>query len=84
MSVTVTDCVAVAVIPAESVALQITVVIPTGKFAGALLLTDKEFPAESVALAVPMVTLVNGPMASAVTAEGADMLGGTAALTVTF
>ena len=39
LSITVTTCVAVAILPAPSVAVQITVVLPSGKVAGALLVT---------------------------------------------
>ena len=40
LSATVTSCVQVAVFPALSVTVQVTVVVPMGKVAGALLVTD--------------------------------------------
>jgi hypothetical protein len=40
LSITITACVAEAVLPAPSVTVQITVVVPSGKIAGALFVTD--------------------------------------------
>ena len=50
LSTTVMICVAVAVLPAASVAVQVTVVLPSGKAAGALLVT----------VTVPQSTLAKG------------------------
>jgi hypothetical protein len=55
LSTTVTVCVAVAVLPAASVAVHITVVVPNGKTAGALF--EIVAPTLSVAEAVPRATL---------------------------
>ena len=54
LSVTVTSCVAVAVLLLASVAVQVTVVLPTGNLAGASLVMDTGLNA-SVAVAVPML-----------------------------
>ena len=57
VSFTVTVWVAVAVLPAASVAVHVTVVVPFGKVEGALLITAT--PAQlSPAVAVPRATLV--------------------------
>ena len=53
-STTVTFWVQVAVFPAASVAVQVTVVSPSGKLDGALLVTVTELSQLSVAVAVPM------------------------------
>ena len=87
VSSTVTFWVAVAELPAASVAVQVTVVVPIGKpCAGASLLMAGLGSVSSVAVAVPKATVVNVPVASAVTGPGTEITGGVvsgAAVTVT-
>ena len=51
-------CVAVAELPASSVAVHVTVVSPTGNFSGASFVIDST-PTTSVAVASPIETLVS-------------------------
>ena len=76
VSRTVTVCVAVAVLPAASLAVQTTVVLPSGNVDGALLVAATVPSRASTATAVPMETAVRAPVASAVTSGGAFMRGG--------
>src|SRR5260370_30352752 len=57
LSVTITSCGQVAVLPCESVAVQITVLVPTGNIAGALLVRVTA-PQLSETVGVLKVTLV--------------------------
>ena len=58
VSVTTTVCRHVAVLPLLSVAVQVTVLVPTGKFAGASLVMVTAPPQLSPATKLPSVTLV--------------------------
>ena len=58
VSPTVMFCVAVPVLPAASVAVHVTTVVPTGNVEGASLLTERAPSTRSVAVAVPMDTVV--------------------------
>ena len=71
VSRTVTLCVAVAVLSAVSVAVQVTVVTPIGNDPGASFVIVGAESKMSVAVAVPRATVVNVPVASAVTSAGA-------------
>ncbi len=62
-SPTVTVCVAIPTFPALSIAVHITVVIPSGNSAGALFVSDL-IPLSSFAIAIPIETLVKPPVAS--------------------
>ena len=68
VSCTVTFWVAVDTLPLASVAVHVTVVVPSGNVAGAseVTVTGKM----SVAVAVPIATVLNTPLASAVTLAG--------------
>ena len=57
VSTTVTTCVQVVVLDAPSVAVQVTVVLPIGKLAGALLVIVGETVQLSVAVAVPIAAV---------------------------
>ena len=83
-STTVTDCVAVAVCPAKSVTVQVTIVFPRGKVVGALLVVKE--PAQlSVTTGEPNATpvAVQLEFALTVTAEGAEIVGLVLSTTVT-
>ena len=83
-STTVTDCVAVAVCPAKSVTVQVTIVFPRGKVVGALLVVTE--PAQlSVTTGEPNATpvAVQLEFALTVTAEGAVIVGLVLSTTVT-
>ena len=68
---TVTFCVAVPVLPAASVAVHVTIVVPTGNVTGASLLNEGTPSTRSVAVAVPMDTVVSAPaFASTFTSAG--------------
>ena len=70
VSVMVIICVELAVLPASSVAVQVTVVLPSGKTAGALLVTDLISPL-SVTVALPSGTIPAALVASSVISDGA-------------
>src|SRR4249919_1334149 len=74
--------VALAELPAASAAVQVIVVVPSGNVAGASLVSDTT-PTASVAVAVPCVTAVSGPVASAVTFAGGVTTGAVVSATVT-
>ena len=78
VSVTVTICVAVPMFPAASVADHVTVVVPTGNEAGALLVGVSMPSTTSTAVAIPRAIADNGPVASTDTAGGAVTTGGVA------
>jgi hypothetical protein len=80
MSVTVTICVQLAVLPAASVAVQVTVVVPSGNKAGASFDTRTEPAQLSEAVAGERTgAAVHKPEpAETVTSEGQVMLGGCA------
>ena len=86
LSVTVTFCVQVAVLPEPSVTVQVTTVVPPGKAAGALLVTLATVQL-SEATGVPNETLLavqepaSGPV---VIAAGQTMIGFWLSVTVTF
>ena len=83
VSWTVMRCRAVASLPAASVAVQVTVVVPSGNRAGASLATDAT-PTASDASGVAMSTGVpSGVAASTVTLTGAASDGGVVSTTVT-
>ena len=77
VSSTVTFCGADAEFPASSVAVQVTTVVPRGNFAGASLVIAISATAltSSVAVAVPMDTVVKVSVASSNTSEGAVTVG---------
>ena len=83
LSTTVTTCVAVAVLPASSVTVQVTVVLPIGKVPGALLVTEAT-PQLSAVVGAPSVTLkaLQAELALTVTAAGAVMVGFCVSFTV--
>lgn len=84
LSVTVTVCEAVAVLPEASVAVQITVVVPSGKVAGALLDAVAEQLSATVALPSDTPLAVQSPASAfTVTAAGAVIVGFTLSTTVT-
>ena len=58
LSVTITVCKQVAVFPPASCTVQVTVLVPTGKLAGASLVTISAPPQLSLATKLPKVTLV--------------------------
>ena len=74
VSRTVTFCVATAMFPAPSIAVQITVLMPRVNRSGALLASDS-MPLASVAAARPTLTGVRGPVASTVMSAGGTMVG---------
>src|ERR1051325_1758799 len=79
VSGTVTVCVSLALWPCASAAVQVTVVVPRGKLAGASL--ETVMPGQlSPAVALPSDT---GALHSAVTSGGAAIDGGSASFTVT-
>src|SRR5258706_456801 len=82
LSVTVTDCWQVAVLPLLSVAVQVTSVVPTGKLAGALLVTVT--PQLSATTGAPRFTpeATHGPLlAFTVRLAGHGIVGGVASVT---
>jgi len=84
LSTTVTVCVAVAVLPDASVAVQITVVAPSGNVAGALLEAVAEQLSATVAVPSDTPLAVQSPASAfTVTAAGAVMVGFTLSTTVT-
>src|SRR2546425_614963 len=87
LSRTVTDCVALPELPAASVAVQVTMVVPFGKLAGALFAMTSDAPDEtaSVALAEPSAgAAAQVPRAVlAVMAGGAATVGAVVSRTVT-
>ena len=71
VSIMFTICLALAVLPEPSVAVQVTAVLPSRKFAGALLVTDLIIPL-SVTVALPSgTTLLVALVASCVISDGA-------------
>ena len=82
VSVTATVWVAKALLPDASCAVQVTVVMPTGKPAGASF-EIVATPTASDTTGVPSATGVLGPVASTVTVGGATMLGEVVSATVT-
>ena len=85
MSVTVTICVALAVLPDPSVTVQVTVVLPSGNVAGALLVTLATEQLSAV-VAVPRATpdAVHIPASElTLTAAGAVIVGFWLSVTVT-
>ena len=80
VSETVTFCVAVALFPFASVAVQVTTVVPIANVAGAsdVIVT----PNASVAVADPIATVVALPVASAATSAGAVITGAVVSATV--
>src|SRR6267378_3693261 len=79
MSRTITRCWQVVVLPLPSVTVQVTVLVPTGNWAGALLVTVTE-PQLSVAVTVPKVTPVakqDPALAFTVTSAGQEVMTGT-------
>jgi len=77
-----TVCCAVAVLPAASLAVQVTVVTPIGNVAGALLVTVTAPGQKSVAVAVPMLGVVPS---GTVIGPGTNVnVGGVWSSTVTF
>src|SRR6266481_4611194 len=79
LSVTITSCWQIAVLPCESVAVQITVLVPTGNIAGALLVMLATAPQLSETVGVLSVTLVAPHMpgeATTVTNAGQVIEGG--------
>src|SRR6266481_6402630 len=85
LSVTITSCGQVVVLPCESVAVQITVFVPTGNTAGALLVTVTA-PQLSETVGVLSVTLVaphRPGEATTFTSAGQVMEGGWLSVTIT-
>jgi hypothetical protein len=84
LSLTVTTCVAVAALPEPSVTVQVTVVAPSGKAVGALLVTVATEQLSAVT-GVPKETpvAVQPELVVAETAAGAVIVGSTLSLTVT-
>ena len=80
---TVTVCTALPILPAASLAVQVTVVVPTGRAAGASLLREMT-PTASLALASPMATGVRLPVAAMVRFAGAVTTGTVLSIIVTF
>ena len=74
VSRTVTLCVATAMLPAPSIAVHMTVLMPRVNRSGALLSSDS-MPLASVATARPTLTGVRGPVASTVMSAGGTMDG---------
>ena len=74
----------VAVFPAASVAVQVTMVSPTGNTSGASLEIETT-PTASVALApITFTILFSADVASLITSSGAIIVGGTESVTVIF
>jgi len=79
VSITVTFCVAVAWLPPKSVAVQVTIVVPSGKPPAGASFVITGSPPASLAVASPSGTMVNGPSPVASNARmsaGAVMTGG--------
>ena len=74
VSRTITFCVATAMLPAPSMAVQMTVLVPSVNCSGALLSSDR-MPLASEATACPMLTGVRAPVASTVRSAGAVTVG---------
>jgi len=84
LSVTVTLCVQVAVLPLPSVTVQVTVVVPSGKATGALLVTEATEQLSPVAgVASTTLVAVQPLLVVAVTAAAQVMVGFTLSVTVT-
>src|SRR6266478_3330727 len=86
LSVTITSCGQVAVLPWESVAVQVTVLVPTGNIAGALLVMLATAPQLSETVGVLSVTLVaphRPGEATTVTSAGQVIEGGWLSVTIT-
>ena len=83
VSRTVTVCVSAALLPELSVAVHVIVVSPSGKLAGASLVTVTEESTVSEAVAAPVRIGVVVPAASAVMSAGAVTLGAVVSRTVT-
>src|SRR5260370_3198839 len=85
LSVTITSCGQVAVLPCESVAVQMTVLVPTGNIAGALLVTvtAKQVSEIEVVLRVTLVAPHRPGEATTVTSAGQVMEGGWLSVTIT-
>src|SRR6266481_1905281 len=85
LSVTITSCGQVAVLPCESVAVQMTVLVPTGNIVGALLVTVTA-PQLSETVGAPSVTFVaphRPGEAKTFTRAGQAMEGGWLSVTIT-
>jgi hypothetical protein len=84
LSITVITCVAVAVFPTASVAVQVTLVVPSGKIAGASFVTVTAVQL-SVATGLPKlaITASHTPLALTVMFAGATIVGFVLSLTVT-
>ena len=84
VSTTVTNCVAVAVLPLESVTVHVTVVFPNGKVPGALFVTEATAQLSAVN-GDPKTTFVaiQPLLVETLTAEGAVIVGLVASVTVT-
>ena len=84
LSITVTTCVAVAVLPDPSVTVQVTVVLPSGNAEGALLDTEAtEQLSEVVGVPNDTAVAVQPELVFAETAVGAIMVGLTLSVTDT-
>ena len=83
VSVTVTTCVAVAVLPEPSTTVQVTVVVPNGNAAGALLVTLATEQL-SVVIALPSTNpvLVQSVLVVVLIAIGATIVGNCVSITV--
>jgi hypothetical protein len=84
LAVTVTVCVAVANLPEPSITVQVTTVIPKGKAAGALFVTE-EMEQLSVAIGIPKTTpvAVQAVFVIVATFTGAVIIGFSLSITVT-
>jgi hypothetical protein len=83
LSKTVTVCVAVAVLPAASVTVQVTVVLPTGKAAGALFTTLATVQLSAViGVPIEIPVAVHPVFVLTVTLAGAVIVGSTVSTTV--
>jgi len=84
LSSTITRCVHVAVFPLPSVTVQVTKFVPSGKTAGALLVTDATLQLSPVT-ALPKVTLtaVQPALTDTVTSAGQVIVGGVVSRTIT-
>src|SRR2546428_9006965 len=73
---TTTNCVSLAKLPLASVAVQVTVVFPTGNpLAGALLVTNGEGSALSLTIAEPIEVDVSDPVELTMISAGATIVG---------
>src|SRR5947208_7824853 len=85
VSLTITVCGQVALLPWLSVTVQMTVLVPTGKSEGALLVTVTG-PQLSATVGIPKATLVaphRPGEATTLTSVGQEMVGGWVSLTTT-